>query len=248
MGSPAREPFLRNVESWRPTKLRLGRDGRLIVPGARGAVAPGSLGVAALVMRWYAEQLPKHARGRLLDLGCGRVPLYPLYAPHVDEVLCADWPNSLHGQAFLDFACDLGTGVPLADASVDTVIASDVLEHVFRPRLVLAEIFRILKPGGTALINVPMLYCVHEAPHDYFRYTQFAVAGLAEEAGFKVETLDPLGGKLMALADIVGKLLQGLGPLAPLAGLVQRGALALSGPMPRSKKFPLDVAAVLKKP
>ena len=248
MGSPAREPFLRNTESWRPTKLRLGRDGRLIVPGARGAVAPGSIGVAALVMHWYAGQLPKHARGRLLDLGCGKVPLYPLYAPHVDEVLCADWPNSLHGQAFLDFACDLGTGVPLADGSVDTVIASDVLEHVFRPRLVLAEIFRILKPGGAALINVPMLYCVHEAPHDYFRYTQFAVAALAEEAGFKVETVDPLGGKLLALADIAGKLLQGLGPLAPLAGLVQCGALALSGPMPRSKKFPLDVAAVLIKP
>jgi SAM-dependent methyltransferase len=51
--------------------------------------------------------------------------------------------------------CDLDEGVPLADASVDIAIFSHVLEHLPRPDFTLAEVFRILKPGGLLLLGVP---------------------------------------------------------------------------------------------
>ena len=45
--------------------------------------------------------------------------------------------------------------LPLADASFDGVLFSDVLEHVTNQRAVISEIHRILKPGGTLIISVP---------------------------------------------------------------------------------------------
>lgn len=240
---------MRESEAWLPTKVRLGRGGRPIVPGKRGGLAPGSTAVALMLVNWYAQNLPKFAHGTLLDLGCGDVPYYPLYAPHVQRVLCTDWSNSLHGGAHLDFVSDFENLLPLADACVDTVMLSDVLEHVYRPKHVIAEMFRILRPGGVAFIHAPLLYVVHEAPHDYFRYTQFAIRRIAEETGFAIGILDPLGGKFLAWADLTGKLLQGATPLGALftRGL-QRLAVAVSPNPPLTKKFPIEIAAVLRKP
>ncbi len=202
-----------------------------------------------MLVRWYAQMLPRYARGRLLDLGCGKAPYYPLYAPHVSEVLCTDWAHSLHGGEYLDFVSDFEHHLPLTDACVDTVMLSDVLEHVFRPKHVIAEMFRILRPGGVAIIHAPLLYVVHEAPHDYFRYTQFAIQRIAAETGFAIEELDPLGGKFLAWADLTGKILQGSTPLGALFTIgLQRLAVAVSANPPRSKKFPIEIAAVLRKP
>lgn len=51
--------------------------------------------------------------------------------------------------------CDLDEGVPLVDNSVDIAIFSHVLEHLPRPEFTMAEVFRILKPGGLVLLGVP---------------------------------------------------------------------------------------------
>lgn len=244
-GAPVRHP-----EQWRPTKVRLSPSGRPLVPGRRGALAPGSTGVALMLARWHAMMLPRYAHGTLLDLGCGSVPYYDLYRPHVTEILCTDWTKTLHTMVHLDFVSDLEMHVPLADASVDTVILADVLEHVYQPKHVIAEIFRILRPGGVAFIHAPLLYVVHEAPHDYFRYTQFAMTRMAQDTGFVIETLMPLGGKFIAFADLVGKLLQGANLIAgPIwARSLQRLALMLSADPPLNKKFPIEIAAVLRRP
>ncbi len=240
---------VRHSDQWQPTKVRLSGSGRPRVPGRRGALAPGSTGVALMLARWYATMLPRYAHGTLLDLGCGEVPYYQLYRAHVREILCTDWTKSLHATTHLDFVSDLETHVPLADASVDTVILADVLEHVYQPKHVIAEIYRILRPGGVAFIHAPLLYVVHEAPHDYFRYTQFGMSRMAEEVGFTIESLTPLGGKFIALADLLGKLLQGASLIAGAlwARGLQRIALAVSADPPVSKKFPIEIAAVLRR-
>ena len=45
--------------------------------------------------------------------------------------------------------------MPFSDGSFDLVLATDVIEHVVNDRLALAEVARVLKPGGTAIITVP---------------------------------------------------------------------------------------------
>ena len=202
-----------------------------------------------MVARWYAAVLPRFAHGILLDLGCGKAPYYSLYAPLVQSILCTDWAHSLHGDEYLDFVSDFDNYLPLVDECVDTIIMSDVLEHVYRPQQVLNETYRLLRPGGVAVINTPFMYPVHEAPHDYYRYTQYAMKRMVEDAGFIIEVIDPLGGKLIALAEIAGKVLQGIAPVfALIAAGLQRGAVALSGRLPRTQKFPTLIGTVIRKP
>jgi SAM-dependent methyltransferase len=60
--------------------------------------------------------------------------------------------------------------MPLADASMDVVLITQVLEHIPEPIAVIAEIRRVLKPGGTLLLSVPSIFPQHGSPGDYWRY------------------------------------------------------------------------------
>jgi SAM-dependent methyltransferase len=85
------------------------------------------------------------------------------------------------------------------------VVLSDVLEHVPQPELLWHEMARLLAPGGHALINVPFMYGLHEVPHDYGRYTEFALRRFAAQAGLQVALLEPVGGSLDVWADMLAK-------------------------------------------
>jgi SAM-dependent methyltransferase len=54
--------------------------------------------------------------------------------------------------------CDLGVGIPLPDQSVDIVHASEVIEHLVNPDLLLLESARVLRPGGHVVITTPNLH------------------------------------------------------------------------------------------
>jgi SAM-dependent methyltransferase len=212
---------MHNADSWSATKFELHR-GRLRASRDKRQVAPGSLLMADLVAAAYAARLPRHARGRLIDLGCGKVPLYGSYRDHVDSVTCVDWGDSYHGNQYLDQECDLTRPLPFADDDFDTIVLSDVLEHIPEPASLWSEMARILRPSGTLIMNVPFCYWIHEKPHDYYRYTEFALQRFAEGAGLEVLELEPLGGALEILADIHGKLLQSLPWVGfPMARVVQ---------------------------
>ena len=60
--------------------------------------------------------------------------------------------------------------MPFSDASMDIVLATQVLEHIPDPIAVIAEIRRVLKPGGTLLLSVPSIFPQHGSPGDYWRY------------------------------------------------------------------------------
>lgn len=176
----------------------------------------------------YERMLPRFARGDLLDLGCGPVPLFGLYFPLVDSVTCVDWPASPHATLHVDLVADLSEPLALESAAFDTVILSDVLEHVPEPRTLLSEIARVLRPGGHLLLNVPFMYGLHELPHDYFRYTAPALHRLLAGAGLRVSHLGTVGGSLHVLADLVAKHLAHVPAIgAPLASAVQGAVAAL---------------------
>lgn len=125
---------MRNVDEWRPSKFLL-RGGRLTASSDTAELAIGSRLVAECVARKYNHYIPKYCRGRLLDLGCGKVPLFEAYKPFVQEIVCSDWPASPHGGTFVDVECDLSQPLPFENDRFDTVILSDVLEHIPEPTL-----------------------------------------------------------------------------------------------------------------
>jgi len=69
---------------------------------------------------------------------------------------------------------------------VDTVTLFQVLEHIAEPQQLLDEVYRILKPGGRLIITVPFMWHIHEAPHDYYRYTRYGLEYMLRKAGFLI--------------------------------------------------------------
>ena len=73
--------------------------------------------------------------------------------------------------------------IPLPDDTVDAVICKSVLEHIEEPHRAVAEIHRILRPGGKAYFHVPFLYPYHAEKQvygDFFRFSKDAVEYLLE--------------------------------------------------------------------
>ncbi len=108
--------------------------------------------------------------------------------------------------AGLDVLADL-TSLPFASNRFDACINIVTLEHVREPACAVAELARILKPGGRVLIIVPHEWEVHQAPHDYYRYTRYGMRYLLDKAGFHAVHIYPVGGYFRLLSR---RLLNGL--------------------------------------
>jgi SAM-dependent methyltransferase len=179
--------------------------------GLRGSrdpaeVSPASRLVTDRIAAFYSRAIPQCVRGPLLDLGCGQAPLYGLYQQFATEITCVDWSNSPHPIGHIDIIQDINEPLDaLRDGQFQTVILSDVLEHTREPREVMAEIARVLEVGGYLLMSVPFMYWIHEAPHDYYRYTSSALDYLAEKAGLEVLEIRAVGGAIDVLCDVVSK-------------------------------------------
>jgi SAM-dependent methyltransferase len=211
---------MKNQAAWAPTKFELSR-GRWRGSRDRSQLAVGSRLMGDLVAGEYQRHLCTHATGRLLDLGCGDVPLYGAYEPYVAEITCLDWNPGQH----IDVQFDLSQPLPFDDGRFDTIILSDVLEHLAQPEQLWAEMSRVLAPVGKIIMNVPFYYSVHERPHDYYRYTNFALERFVQMNGLELLHLSACGGIIDILVDLIAKGVSKapfVGP--PLAILAQAGA------------------------
>ncbi len=137
----------------------------------------------------------------VLDLGAGESPYRELFG-HA-RYTTSDWTESLHVRGRRADIIASAEALPVADGSFDLVLCTQVLEHVPEPGAVLAECFRVLAPGGRVALTVPLLWELHEAPHDYFRYTEYGVRYLLNKAGFDDLQVEPRGNGFTALAQLM---------------------------------------------
>lgn len=239
---------MRNPEQWRPTRFVAANGGWR---GSNNAshVAPGSRHTADLQARSYAPALRAHARGRLLDLGCGNVPLYEIYRRSVTSAVCVDWPGSYHASTHVDVACDLNQPIPFASATFDTIVVSDVLEHLFDYPTVWSEIARLLRPSGRLILGVPFMYWLHEEPYDHFRPTEFALRRFCQQHGLRVVALEPYGGAADVIFDIIAKHLGVSPPLARGFYWIGRALLPIGRWLTArtNRKFPLGYLLVAER-
>ncbi len=71
-----------------------------------------------------------------------------------------------------------GCNIPLQDDTCDAVTCNAVIEHVPDPRALVAEMCRVLKPGGYAQLMVPFVFPFHAYPADYQRYSASGILAL----------------------------------------------------------------------
>lgn len=126
----------------------------------------------------------ENIKGTVYDLGCGERPYEKFILEHADKYIGVDWSNTLHSLK-ADIVADLNKPLDMIENEcADTVFSVSVMEHLSEPQNFLNEAFRILKPGGAMLLQVPFQWHVHEAPYDYFRYTRYGLKYMFSKAGF----------------------------------------------------------------
>lgn len=131
--------------------------------------------------------------GKLLDLGAGEAPYKKFFLEHARQYIAVDWSATIHDSA-ADVVADLNRELPFVDCAVDSIVGLSVLEHIRQPRLLVGESFRVLKPGGHFVLQVPWQWGIHEAPHDYYRYSTFGLQAILCEAGFVDVAVKPIAG------------------------------------------------------
>lgn len=195
---------MKNISSWEPSKFIFSPKTRHWAANP-AHVSPGSWYLVGLYVAAYERVIRAYACGHLLDLGCGMVPFYGLYKDQVSENTCIDWENSMHPNPYLDVVADLNQPFPLPDQQFDTVLCTDVLEHIADPFAFMAETARVMAPNGHLLLTVPFFYWLHEAPYDYYRYTEFALRKMCADNGLEVIELQAYGGYPDVLLDLLNK-------------------------------------------
>ncbi|MEN9390237.1 MAG: hypothetical protein RLZZ283_337 [Candidatus Parcubacteria bacterium] len=96
--------------------------------------------------------------------------------------------------------------LPFPDGTFDRVLCVEVLEHVKDPRQAFKEMKRVLKPGGKIVLSTRFLFPIHDAPHDYWRFTHFALQMLCDEAALAVERLEPDTRTLSGLGAVMQRI------------------------------------------
>jgi SAM-dependent methyltransferase len=108
--------------------------------------------------------------------------------------------------------CDMNM---FADQSVDVIFMVEVLEHVKTPQRALDEMHRVLKPGGRLFLSTPFILPIHDAPYDFYRYTQFGLAHLCR--GFQHVKIRPRNDYLASVVVLMMRSVQVSGARRQLA-------------------------------
>jgi SAM-dependent methyltransferase len=144
-----------------------------------------------IVASVMARVLERHDL-ELLEVGCGTGGNAPLLRPYgtftgIEPNPAAHPFLAQAGYPFID--AGLPGPLPFADATFDAVLALDVLEHLPEEAASLAEIVRLLKPGGVLLLTVPahpFLWSGHDVVnHHYRRYTRSGLRAVLGATGLQ---------------------------------------------------------------
>jgi SAM-dependent methyltransferase len=146
---------------------------------------------------WIMEAFAPFVRGRVIEYGAGTGTISERLAPLAEQLTLVELSSELAASLRTRFAGQSGIEVVsssledhcagIGDATVDTVVMVNVLEHIEHDRAALAELLRMLRPGGHLLIFVPALQALMSKLDlmfgHYRRYGRSELADKAMQAG-----------------------------------------------------------------
>ena len=104
------------------------------------------------------------------------------------------------GTHVLADACQL----PFGHEVSDLVLCTEVLEHVTDSQKTLAELGRVLMPGGYLVVSTPLVWGVHDVP-DFRRWTDIGIVDHLRQAGFEVVAVRKRGGIFTAIGALLAQ-------------------------------------------
>ena len=139
-----------------------------------------------------------HIEGRVLDLGAGSAKYKEMILQKVSEYRSCDAEKNKN----IDDSCDV-LNLKYPPDSFDTIISTQVMEHVSNPYKMAIEIYKVLKPGGKVIVTAPFLIPMHSDPGDYFRFTVNGLSEIFKQSGFTIIESGYYGGFFMVLSEII---------------------------------------------
>ncbi|MGA2193168.1 MAG: class I SAM-dependent methyltransferase, partial [Nitrospirota bacterium] len=155
-----------------------------------------------LFVKDIADNMPDGAI--VLDAGAGNCRYRPYFKRQ--RYLAADF-CLVSGKNYkrMNIITDLSS-MALKENSMDAIINIQVLEHVRNPLRLLKELRHCLKPGGSLYLSCPQNWGVHEAPYDFYRFTNYALEDMFKEAGFDIDYIKPMGGYFCFLGEYIKRI------------------------------------------
>ncbi len=150
------------------------------------------------------EQLRKvsqHICGKTLDIGAGEFNRYGRMFTTTSYT-----KMDVHAGPNVDIVGSIEK-IPFEAETFDSIVCTQVFEHLPHPEKSAAEVFRVLKKGGHLVMTVPQMNELHEEPYDFFRYTKFGLQTLFTEAGFAVVSCEQRGGYFTLVAQLISRYL-----------------------------------------
>ena len=139
-----------------------------------------------------------HIRGRVLDLGAGMAKYKEIIKKSAAEYIACDAVKNEN----IDTVCDV-TNLVFPTESFDTVISTQVFEHVDNPFAVAREIKKVLKIGGNAIITAPFMFPFHADPKDNFRFSREGLEEIFKSIDFEIIDSGIYGGFFMVLSEMI---------------------------------------------
>ncbi len=140
----------------------------------------------------------KYIKGRTLDLGAGSGKYQNIIKVNAFEYVAFDMVPKEN----IDVVGNI-LNLPFENNSFDTIISTEVLEHVERPWTMIKEIQRVLKKGGICILTAPFLVPYHADPCDYFRYTKEGIKSLFKNESFEIIKCDSYGRMFLVLSEFI---------------------------------------------
>lgn len=154
--------------------------------------------------RFFRAQSARLGDGpfHIVDVGAGSSPYFRYFETKIADYVAVDLEQSLRKGETRPIRQVPGVAeeIPLPDGQADIVLCNQALEHVIDPARAVAEIHRILRPGGVFLGSVPHISPVHLEPYDFRRFTTYGVRQLLGGAGFEEIEVEGNGGVFSAAA------------------------------------------------
>lgn len=153
----------------------------------------------ATILPPLSQTLPQLS-GSVLDVGCGERPYRHLLSPDasytgIDVPESSDFGMARNPEIVLFD----GATIPFAAETYDAILCTEVLEHCPEPAQLIAEMERVLRPGGTLVMTVPFAARIHHSPHDYTRFTPYALERML--GAFTGVSIVPRGNEVATIAN-----------------------------------------------
>jgi len=137
--------------------------------------------------KYLSSLIKKYGNGITVDFGCGEKKKYSSIINN-GAYFGFDYLKSQHDISGVDYVASVYDSA-LKTETVDTVISTQVLEHLNEPGLFLNEAWRVLKKDSVLILSTNFIWHLHEEPYDYYRFTQYSIKYLFKKYGFRINEI-----------------------------------------------------------